>query len=58
MVEDKFYRDGLKNFTAEDFKKAGYSEKVYNNIKEISYDETTHVSFLTKALTGMRLPFF
>ena len=36
----------------EDFKKAGYGETFYKNLKEVSYDETTHVSFLTSALTG------
>lgn len=49
-LEDKFYREGLANFTWADFKKAGYSETFYKNIKEVSYDETTHVSFLTSAL--------
>lgn len=51
-AEDKFYREGLANFTVHDFKKAGFSETLYNNLKEVSYDETTHVSFLTQALTS------
>ncbi|KAF2251243.1 hypothetical protein BU26DRAFT_424511 [Trematosphaeria pertusa] len=49
-LEDKFYREGLANFTLEHFKKAGYDDTFYNNLKEVSYDETTHVSFLTQAL--------
>jgi Ferritin-like domain len=56
-LEDKFYREGLANFTEADFNKAGYSSKFYNNIKEVSYDETTHVSFLTSALKGSFTPF-
>lgn len=51
-AEDKFYREGLANFTLEHFKKAGYDDTFYNNLKEVSYDETTHVSFLTQALIG------
>lgn len=51
-LEDKFYREGLANFTEYDFKKAGFDETFYTNLKEISYDESTHVSFLTSALTG------
>ena len=49
-LEDKFYRDGLANYTQADFAAAGYDEVFYNNLKQISYDETTHVSFLTTAL--------
>ena len=51
-LEDKFYREGLANFTESDFAAAGYNSTFYANLKEISSDETTHVSFLTKALTG------
>jgi Ferritin-like domain len=35
-----------------DFQSAGFDETFYNNIKETSLDETTHVSFLTTALTA------
>ena len=51
-LEDKFYREGLSNFTVADFAAAGFDETFYNNIKETSLDETTHVSFLTTALTA------
>jgi len=51
-LEDAFYREGLHNFTLSQFQAAGYDEAFYNNIKEISFDETTHVSFLTSALTA------
>lgn len=51
-LEDKFYREGLQNFTLSDFEAAGFDETFYNNIKETSLDESTHVSFLTSALTA------
>ncbi|KAF2476724.1 uncharacterized protein BDR25DRAFT_210587 [Lindgomyces ingoldianus] len=49
-LEDKFYREGLANFTLQHFMEAGFNETFYDNLKEVSYDETTHVSFLTSAL--------
>ncbi|EHL00801.1 putative protein rds1 [Glarea lozoyensis 74030] len=49
-LEDKFYREGLANYTQADFVAAGFADPFYANLKEISYDETTHVGFLTKAL--------
>ncbi|PBP22149.1 hypothetical protein BUE80_DR006963 [Diplocarpon rosae] len=49
-LEDKFYREGLANYTQEDFIQAGFTDPFYANLKEISYDETTHVSFLSTAL--------
>ena len=49
-LEDKFYREGLQNFTEGDFAAAGFDSAFYNNLKTISSDETTHVSFLTAAL--------
>ncbi|KAF2160845.1 hypothetical protein M409DRAFT_70158 [Zasmidium cellare ATCC 36951] len=51
-LEDNFYREGIAMFSADDFKKAGLPGQFYNNLKEISSDETTHVSFLTTALTA------
>ncbi|KAM0257682.1 hypothetical protein ACHAQJ_004247 [Trichoderma viride] len=51
-LEDKFYREGLANFTAAQFAAAGYDARFYANLKEVSSDETTHVQFLTKALTA------
>lgn len=52
-LEDNFYREGLANFSESDFAAAGYDSTFYNNIKKVSEDETTHVSFLTTALKGM-----
>lgn len=51
-LEDTFYRQGLANFTQEQFAAAGFGGSFYSNLKEISKDETTHVSFLTTALTA------
>ena len=51
-LEDTFYREGLANYSLTDFTKAGFTETFYNNIKETSLDETTHVAFLTSALTA------
>jgi hypothetical protein len=49
-LEDTFYRQALKNFTAADFAAAGFGADVYANVQKLSYDESTHVSFLTTAL--------
>ena len=51
-LEDKFYREGIAKFSEADFAAAGLSKTFYENLLEISYDETTHVRFLTTALTG------
>ena len=50
-LEDTFYRQGLANFTQAQFAAAGFDATFYSNLKEVSSDETTHVSFLTAALT-------
>lgn len=49
-LEDTFYRQGLANFTQDDFAKAGYDATFYSNVQKLSIDESTHVSFLTSAL--------
>ncbi|KAJ4387316.1 hypothetical protein N0V93_007905 [Gnomoniopsis smithogilvyi] len=49
-LERKFYQEGVANYTADDFQVAGCSETFYENLKEILYDEETHVSFLSGAL--------
>lgn len=49
-LEDKFYREGLANYTEADFIKAGFPDPFYANLKDISSDETEHVKFLTSAL--------
>jgi len=50
LAEDKFYREGLANWTQQNFVDAGYDATFYQNLVEISHDETTHVNFLTGAL--------
>lgn len=55
-LEDTFYRQGLANFTQDDFAKAGYDATLYGNVQKLSIDEGTHVSFLTSALKGMLGP--
>ena len=50
-LEDKFYREGLANYTEADFAAAGFDSTFYTNLKEISSDEMTHVAFLSAALT-------
>ncbi|KAF1993993.1 hypothetical protein P154DRAFT_448707 [Amniculicola lignicola CBS 123094] len=52
-LEDKFYREGLAKFQLKDFQDAGFDDIFYKNLKEVSYDETTHVSFLTGAIKGL-----
>ena len=56
-LEDKFYREGLANYTEAQFAEAGFDAAFYANLQEVSYDETTHVSFLTGALKGKLLGF-
>ncbi|KAF2431481.1 hypothetical protein EJ08DRAFT_669878 [Tothia fuscella] len=55
-LEDRFYREGLANYTEAHFTAAGFDRTFYRNLKEISFDETTHVSFLTGALTAAGAP--
>ncbi|KAI9817451.1 MAG: hypothetical protein M1827_001061 [Pycnora praestabilis] len=51
-LEDKFYREGLANYTAAQFAAAGFDATFYANLQEVSADERTHVSFLTTALNA------
>ncbi|KAF7194451.1 Protein rds1 [Pseudocercospora fuligena] len=51
-LENNFYKQGLQKISAEEFYKATGDKMFYNNLKEISKDEATHVSFLTTALQG------
>lgn len=51
-LEDKFYREGLANYTQADFIAAGFPDPFYANLMEVSSDETTHVKFLTGALSA------
>ncbi|KAJ5186491.1 hypothetical protein N7449_011255 [Penicillium cf. viridicatum] len=49
-LEASFYEEGLKNYTQEDFVKAGMKDPFYANLKEVASDEKDHVDFLTSAL--------
>ena len=49
-LERKFYQEGLKNFTSDDFCKAGFNATFYANLKEIYADEQSHVSLLATVL--------
>lgn len=51
-LEDQFYKAGLAMFSEEDFAAYGLDNVFYTNLKTISSDEATHVSFLTGALTA------
>ncbi|KAL8783427.1 MAG: hypothetical protein Q9213_004627 [Squamulea squamosa] len=49
-LEDNFYRQVLDKFSEGDFESAGFQAPFYANLKTVSKDESTHVSFLTSAL--------
>jgi Ferritin-like domain len=49
-LEDAFYRQGLANFTHQNFLDAGFLDPFYQDLVEIAKDEATHVQFLTTAL--------
>ncbi|KAL8671333.1 MAG: hypothetical protein Q9168_004170 [Polycauliona sp. 1 TL-2023] len=51
-LERKFYQEGLANYTQTQFVAAGFEDPFYENLKEIYFDEQTHVSFLSGALTA------
>jgi len=51
-LERQFYKEGLANYTQADFVAAGFVDPFYSNLKEIYFDEETHVSFLAGALAG------
>jgi hypothetical protein len=54
-LERAFYRGGLAKFTHDDFVKAGFQDPFYANLQEIYFDEQTHVSFLSGALTAAKI---
>ncbi|KXT11142.1 hypothetical protein AC579_4951 [Pseudocercospora musae] len=51
-LEDKFYREGLANFTEAQFASAGYDSTFYSNLVKVSADETAHVTLLSGAITA------
>jgi hypothetical protein len=52
-LEHAFYRDGLEEFTAEDFTAAGYSANVYDYFGLIRDHERDHVDTITKVITDL-----
>ena len=50
FLERKFYQEGLANYSQADFVKAGFPDPFYTNLKQIYYDEQTHVAFLSGAI--------
>ena len=52
-LEHAFYRDGLEEFTAEDFTAAGYSANVYDYFGLIRDHEREHVDTITKVITDL-----
>ncbi|KAL3440504.1 ferritin-like domain-containing protein [Aspergillus insuetus] len=51
-LEAAFYEEGLKNYTEEDFIKAGMKTPFYANLQRVGMDEKAHEHFLTEALTA------
>ena len=52
-LEYAFYRDGLQEFTAEDFTAAGYSGNVYDYFGMIRDHEQEHVDTIAKVITDL-----
>ncbi len=52
-LEHAFYRDGLQEFTAEDFMAAGYADNVYDYFGVIRDHELEHVNVITQVITDL-----
>jgi hypothetical protein len=52
-LEHAFYRDGLQEFTAEDFTAAGYASNVYEWFGIIRDHEREHVNVFTQVITDL-----
>lgn len=50
-LEDKFYYKGLANYLQTDFILVSFNVTFYNNLKEISFNKITYISFLITTLT-------
>ncbi|KAI6784650.1 uncharacterized protein J7T54_006696 [Emericellopsis cladophorae] len=51
-LENTFYREGLAQFSEQDFADAGFDADFVANVKTVAADEADHVNFLTTALTA------
>ena len=49
-LEHAFYRDGLEEFSAEDFRAAGYADNVYEFFGIIRDHELEHVNVITQVI--------
>lgn len=54
-LERKFYQEGLANYTQAQFVAAGFADPFYTNLKQIYFDEQTHVNFISGALTAANI---
>lgn len=52
-LEHAFYRDGLEEFSAEDFSAAGYADNVYEWFGIIRDHEMEHVNVITQVITDL-----
>ena len=52
-LEHAFYRDGLEEFTADDFQAAGYADNVYEWFGIIRDHEREHVDTITTVITDL-----
>ena len=53
LLEYAFYRDGLQQFSAEDFSAAGYADNVYEWFGIIRDHEMEHVDVITQVITDL-----
>lgn len=51
-LENTFYREGLAQFSEQDFADAGFDATFYKNVMKVGADEKDHVDFLTSALSA------
>ena len=47
-----FYKSALALFTEDDFKKAGFGKKFFENLLFVVEDEQSHVQLLTAAISA------
>ncbi|EEP76117.1 predicted protein [Uncinocarpus reesii 1704] len=52
-LENVFYKQGLSRFTQNDFLRAGFDARFFNQMRFVAGDEQSHVVFLQQALTGL-----
>ncbi len=55
-VQDAFYRQGLANYSQYEFQNAGFPDPFYDDLKQMSAEESEHVQFLSDTLTARGAP--